>query len=356
VGSITEETLGASTSDVQVSHQSRMNRNHSHFMTRASIIICTRNRAEPLRLTLNALCNLQLPAGFTAELLVIDSASTDHTADVIKACPFPGGIRVIREDLPGLSRARNRGVKEATGEILLFTDDDVRPPKQWVGAMCAPILAGNVSAVAGGVEIASNLLRPWMQKWHRILMASTEHLDDSAPCNLVGANMAVAREVFDRVPGFDPEIGAGALGYGEEVLFSAQILQAGFKIAYVNDATVEHHFDESRLARKSLLEAARKLGRSNAYINWHWEQKPVQSARLKLARAVARLGYYRLRRRKETRAIEGAPAWEIQLLTDVHYFSHYLNEKKRPRRYAEHGLKILTPVETPNWHSAAVQV
>ena len=313
-------------------------------MNRISIIICTRNRAEQLRLTLDALSRLEVPAGCAAELLVVDSASTDHTTGVIKDRYFDGKpLRSIREELPGLSRARNRGVAEASGEIVLFTDDDVRPPKHWIGAMCVPILAGQASAVAGGVKIAPALIRPWMEKWHRVLMASTEHLDDTAPANLVGANMACAREVFDRVPGFDPEIGAGALGYGEEVLFSAQVRQAGFKIVYVKDAEVEHHFDESRLTRKSLLEAARKLGRSNAYVAWHWDHSPVNSPGFLLAKSLARLGSYRVRRHKECRSAEGAPAWEIQLLSDVYFYKHYLVEQKRTRRYGQRGLKILVP-------------
>jgi glycosyltransferase involved in cell wall biosynthesis len=319
-------------------------------MTRVSIIICTRNRADSLRLTLDAMAQLQVPEGFTAELLVIDSASTDHTAAVVKE--YAGAAvpaRCIREDLPGLSRARNRGVKEASGDILMFTDDDVRPPKQWITAMCAPILAGRASAVAGGVKIAPDLLRPWMEKWHRVLMASTEHLDDSAPANLVGANMACAKEIFARVPGFDPELGAGALGYGEEVLFSAQVRQAGFKIAYASDADVEHHFDASRLSRASLLEAARKLGKSNAYMAWHWAHTPVTWPRLRLAKAAARLAYYRVRRRKDCRRIEGAAAWEIQLLSDVHFFSHTLQEQKRPRRYGMNGLRMLAADAAPAW-------
>jgi glycosyltransferase involved in cell wall biosynthesis len=311
-------------------------------MPRVSIIICTRNRAEQLRLTLDALSQLQLPANITAELLIIDSASTDHTAEVAREFYFDGSAaRCIREVQPGLSRARNRGVHESIGDIILFTDDDVRPPAHWVEKMCEPILNGSASAVAGGVKIAPDLLRPWMEKWHRILMASTEHLDDSAPANLVGANMAISREIFDRVAGFDPDIGAGALGYGEEVLFSAQIRQAGFKIAYVKGADVEHHFDASRLSRQAMLEAARKLGKSNAYITWHWEHASVTSPRLKLAKAMARLGYYRLKNNRDCRRVEGAAAWEIQLLTDVHYFRHYLAEQKRPRRYQPRGLNLL---------------
>ena len=62
--------------------------------------------------------------------------------------------RWLREPRSGKSRALNRGLREAKGEVLLFTDDDLRFPRQWIEPMMAPILAGEADAVAG-VEVGN---------------------------------------------------------------------------------------------------------------------------------------------------------------------------------------------------------
>src|SRR5206468_1126302 len=119
-------------------------------MASVSIIICTRDRAAHLRQTLESIARVRIPDGWQLELIVVDNASVDETAQVIRECRMPGmPVRYLHEPRRGKGHALNTGIAAARGEILLLTDDDVRPGRDWIGAMCEPILAGKADAVGG---------------------------------------------------------------------------------------------------------------------------------------------------------------------------------------------------------------
>lgn len=303
----------------------------------ASILICTRNRAEHLRQTLAALAQLDIPAALKPELIVIDNGSEDATAEVIRAAPLPQLTpRYISEPRRGQCHARNAGLAAATGDIILFTDDDVRLPSNWLEGMCAPILQGQAQGVAGGIRFAPHLQREWMQPLHRGWLASTAD-SSAADVHLIGANMAFAREVLHKVPAFDVELGPGALGFGDDTLFSRQLQQAGYNVVAAHDIEVEHHFEASRLTRQGFLQAAQARGKSGAYVGYHWEHQnfTVPALRLTKARFMLNLG----RALRPVRMSEGIPLWEMHAIWSVHFFRQYLHERKRPHNYEKYGLK-----------------
>lgn len=304
----------------------------------ASIIIVTRNRADDLRLTLDAMRALDIPDGCEAELLVVDNGSTDHTPEVVKNSGITAiPVRYIVESKPGLSHGRNRGIAESTGQIILFTDDDVRPPAGWLAGMCEPILDGKADAVAGGVKIAPDLLRPWMTPMHRSWLASSEWLERGKPQSMVGANMVFSRDVLTRVPGFDTELGAGALGSGEESLFSSQLIAAGCRIADRLDLCMEHHFQVSRLTRASWLDAAVKLGISHAYRGHHWEHWGCRFGRSKVMLAALKLSTWRSRYLKSVPQ-EGCSEQELKLVYHCAMVRRHFQERGKTRKYEKHGL------------------
>ncbi len=309
---------------------------------RVSIILCTANRADDLRQTLAAIAALSPPADLPCELLVVDNGSSDGTAEIVRACVMDSiALRYLSEPRRGKGYAYNRGMAEAAGEIFLFTDDDLRPPPNWIAGMCAPILAGRADAVAGGVTLAAHLQRPWLKPEHARWLASTEYLPPDVPINLVGANMAFSRRVLERVPQFDVELGPGATGVGDETLFSQQLTEAGYRTALALDVAAEHHFDPSRLTRQGFSAMARKLGASNAYISWHWAYDGPKSARLALLRAWAALWVRRAQHFPEWAVCPTVPAWELQLLDTLHTKRYYLREQHRPRNYERKGLRKL---------------
>lgn len=305
---------------------------------KASIIIVTRNRAEDLRQTLEAMRQVHVPDGFQAELLVVDNGSTDHTAQVASSVPIPQlQVRYELEKEPGQCRGRNRGLACAKGDIILFTDDDVRPPADWLPGMCDPIIGGKADAVAGGVRIAPHLIRPWMTRTHRSWLASSEWLEPGSPKSMVGANMAFSREVLRRIPGFDVEVGPGASGFGDDGLFASQLLAAGYRIHDGMDVSIEHHFEPSRLKRESWLNAARRRGESLAYLGHHWEHWGYRWGRPRLLVASLKLSAWRSKHRHEIRE-EGCSEEEMGLVQHCAMIHRHVREHGRPRKYHKHGL------------------
>ena len=144
-------------------------------MSDISIILCSHNRVNALQKTLKSLSAVNFPNDYTIELLLIDNASDDNTYEVMQNFDIPGiQIRVLQAFPKGLSVARNRGVEASHGDIVLFTDDDVRFPKDWISVMTDPIVTGKAEAVAGGVYLNSDILKSWLTVTHRSLLASTE--------------------------------------------------------------------------------------------------------------------------------------------------------------------------------------
>jgi len=244
-------------------------------------------------------------------------------------------MRTVVEPRKGKGFAYNTGIAHARGKFLMFTDDDVRVSASWIDDICEAMEVTGADAVAGGVALPPSLVQPWMTDMHLMLMASTAQLDRVSPQNLVGANMAIGRWVFERIPGFDPELGPGALGFCDEVLLSMQMKSAGMRIGSALHIEVEHHLDPSRLTPKGFIERARGEGRSLAYIAYHWSHERVTRPHLKLAK---RLILARVQRRHCNGIPNSVNAQYLALCRDIAYLQQYLRECKRPRNYAYHGL------------------
>lgn len=305
---------------------------------RASIVIVTRNRASQLRATLESLKQVIVPEGLDCELLVIDNGSDDETANVVDEFRSPRIIaRHVLEEKRGKSCGMNRAFGEARGEVILSADDDVRFGPDWIGRMIEPITDGHANAVAGGVVLAPELLRSWMTPMHRSWLAETLWLKRSDPQSYVGANMAIARHVLDKVPNYDPHLGPGGLGYCDDVLFSSQLLRAGYRIADRLDVSVEHHPDQTRLARSAWLDAAWSRGLSQAYVGHHWEHWRCRFGRLKLARAVTTLKLWRILNPRHSDA-DGCDENEMRLVFELATVAGHLNESKRTKMYEKNGL------------------
>lgn len=306
---------------------------------KASIIICTRNRAQDLKQTLRSLGGVTVSQALLpgAEVIVVDNGSTDETAEVVRACALPNmPVCYICEPQSGQARARNTGMQKATGEVIVFTDDDMRFPSDWLEKMCAPILSGETDAVGGGIRLAPHLERAWMQDMHRLHLADTTALrqrHDQSPL-MIGANMAFARRLFPQLQ-FDTELGPGALGFWDDVLFYLQLQEAGYRLLTALEVEVEHHCQESRLLPASFRDRARKEGASRAYVAYHWWHEVAWRPQLQIARAILKLARLRFINgvRREDVTIE-----EMETLSNLSFYLQYLQEKRRPRNYVKRGL------------------
>jgi hypothetical protein len=204
--------------------------------------------------------------------------------------------------------------------------------------MIAPIEQGKADAVVGRVMLAPHLIKPWMTRRHRQWLAELDFSDDqialSTPVDLVGANMGYSRKVLDVVPEYDAELGGGARGFGDETLFSWQLLRAGFVIAPVPESVVEHHFEASRATAAIFREDAVKRGRCEAYIAHHWRHQrfrgiPFRLAMAKIGVALARIGSM----------MHGDVPGDTELLTRMHaaFLEQLMSERRKPRRYERYA-------------------
>jgi len=317
-----------------------------------SVIICTRNRDEHLYDTLRSVNRLLIPESLAPTLVVVDNGSTDATQAILHDPPIEN-MPVRSEIAPtkGASRARNAALQTADGQILLWLDDDVRLPRDWLYCMTRPILEEEADAVGGKVVLPSHLRRSWMEPFHRATLAATEKLSPGKPRSIISANMALSRSVLDTVPGFDPELGPGELGTMEDTLFSWQLQAAGHKTKMVTETTVEHHFDERRLTRRSFVRAAIARGRSLSYIRYHWLHNTAGDwTHRRNAYQVWRHPYLVLAKRFVDRTVQGVAQWlqrsrapigkqEFWTILNLYGLKQYLQERKRPRNYAEKGLQ-----------------
>ena len=225
----------------------------------ASIVVCTYNRAESLRDTLNALCRQQAAPGCDWEVLVVDNNSKDHTRSVVEAAQsgWPR-LSYTFEKSQGLSHARNHGIACARGEIILFTDDDVLPEPDWLATTLAGLAEYQADACGGFIApIWETPPPPWLtERFHGFLAIRTDRSDDYlmsvSSQTPFGANMAFRRHVFDRVGLFDTNRGrkGAVLASGEDGEMFDRILAAGMTVVYLGRSRVHHKVESFRLTKR----------------------------------------------------------------------------------------------------------
>lgn len=226
-----------------------------------SVVVCTYNRARSLADTLQALRALEVPPDISWEVVVVDNNSKDETREVVAAAAadFPR-LRYLFQPLQGLSHARNLGIGAARGELLLFTDDDVLPERDWLLRVVEGMRAHGADACGGYIAPLFEVPPPpWLTpRFHGFLAVRAERTDDypieSASQAPFGANMAVKRAVFERVGLFDVTRGrtGKVLASGEDGELFERILGAGLRAWFIGGARVHHKVEAFRLTKRYL--------------------------------------------------------------------------------------------------------
>jgi GT2 family glycosyltransferase len=184
-----------------------------------------------------------------AEIIVVNNGP--HFAAVEQVAQHHGA-RFVIELRRGVSRARNAGIRAATGSILAFLDDDSVADPNWLPFLLAPFRDPQVLAVAGSV-FAQTLTDPVSRAFdylHRARFPESQRTVDGKAENgsfpmrsaLVGnANMAIRCEAFRRFGYFDTRMGRGTrIGSGEEPDFLLRILLGGGRIVVEPAARILH--------------------------------------------------------------------------------------------------------------------
>ncbi len=236
-----------------------------------SVIICTFNRCEDLRRTLEAFCRLVLPRGFTWELVVVDNNSNDATRPVVEEFIGRSPLRYIFEPRQGKSCALNRAIAETSSPLLVFTDDDVDVDANWVAEIVAAAKRNPDASFFGGKVIPHWEKPPprWLAENERSLLASVavsydlggyertiKRFEPGKEVPFLGANLAVRRRVFEDGMRFREDIGPNAAEptRGEETELMERIMARGGKGLYVPGAIVYHRNSARRMTEKYIRE------------------------------------------------------------------------------------------------------
>jgi glycosyltransferase involved in cell wall biosynthesis len=237
-----------------------------------SVVICTRNRASELAYTLESLARDR--SEVSAEVLVVDNVSTDHTVSVVRGMTdaFPRQLSLMTQPRIGHSAGRNAGVRAAVGEWIVYTDDDVEIRPGWLDGMARYFDPG-VTAVGGRVIPTFLAPRPPWLDGFPIPATLIDHGEASFDMDErrlpMGANMAFRAAVLRPLlpEPFSEKLGHnGKIGMGwEETHLIQQLMQGGHRIVYSPEAVIEHRIEGSRLGyeavRRSFVHLGLGLGR-----------------------------------------------------------------------------------------------
>lgn len=241
-----------------------------------SIIICTYNRCESLKDTLNSLLAQELDGEFSYEVIVVDNNSKDKTKEIVEGyiSKFNGKLKYLFEPKQGKSYALNKGINEAGGEIIAFTDDDCVVDRAWVKEI-AKTFKKNNAGVAGGI------INPiWLSEKPRWLgdrlygrLAIQNYGDTpfivSSKSNLpFGANFSFKKDLFYRYGLFDEKM---KLAMDTEICL--RLLKNGVKIFYNPQIAVSHKIDPSRLKKSYFYRWSYQRGSLYKHIIENYKRK-----------------------------------------------------------------------------------
>lgn len=212
--------------------------------SRLCVVVCTRDRPDQLHDCLLALGRLDPPPG---DLVVVDNAPSDtRTADLCREF----AVRRVVETRPGLSHARNAGIRATTHDLIAFTDDDARPHHGWAARLTDGFFAPEIDIVTGLI-VADELLTTSQRRFERnggmhkgfvpTIHTATSGIGVNAHRLGAGANMAFRRSALDRIGGFDTRLGPGRPTRGADDLDAfVRVLDSGGTAFYEPDAVVRH--------------------------------------------------------------------------------------------------------------------
>lgn len=236
----------------------------------ASVVVATHDRTDELARSLASLLAMDY-AGW--ELIVVDSAPSSTAATRLVrqlAASSSTPIGYETEPEPGLSRARNRGLASAQGEIVAFTDDDAVVDDRWLARLVEGFQAAPGVGCVTGLSLPAELETPpqvWFEQFggfgkgfERQIFDRLSHrrIDPLYPYKLgifgSGLNMAFDRSVIRGLGGFDESLGAGSrVSGGEDLDAFLRIIMAGYSLVYEPRALVWHYH------RRTVSELQRQL-------------------------------------------------------------------------------------------------
>ena len=203
-----------------------------------SVVIPSYNRPKALAKCLRAL-EMQETA-FSYEVIVIDDGSQPPLAEHINISDFRFPLRILRQVNQGPGAARNYGVHQAEGDIVLFTDDDCQPGKHWVQSMAEAV---KPQVMVGGFTQNALVSNSYSMASQWLIDALYTYFEGTRLFFLTSNNMACLKEDFLDLEGFDSvrfETSAG-----EDREFTTRWIYKGWKVTLNRHAHINHYHDQT---------------------------------------------------------------------------------------------------------------
>ena len=234
-------------------------------MGAATVIICTWNRSIRLGETLESLAKQQGINSDSVEVIIVDNNSNDNTCALVdgKMRDWPlGTLRYEFEPRQGKQFALNRGVLAASHPLLIFTDDDILFPSNWLREI-QMLFDDKTIDLAGGRTIATwpdSGRPPWYNDDMQAIIGAVnlgETRLDPPPASYApsGGNLIARRNLFDRV-GMYSESHFRHMDYE----FGMRCTATGVRVVYEPSIVVYAPVDESCLTRHYFRRWAFKAG------------------------------------------------------------------------------------------------
>ena len=234
-----------------------------------SVVIATYNGQTVLPKTLKALSLITVPSQ-GVEFIFIDNASTDNSAKLLAEYINKLPLTILQEAKQGKSFAIHKGIEQAQGDLIVFSDDDVIPDKEWL------VSYEKAAAKKESVSVFLGQIRPcWLAKPPNWL---TQLSDDGKVCGCTslalksgaasanwakGANFCIRKEVLESVS-FRNDLwvaGKDCLG-GEDTDFVKKAEEKGFKLWFVSEACLQHIIKPNEMTVKGIWYRYFRIGRS----------------------------------------------------------------------------------------------
>lgn len=228
-------------------------------LPRVSVVVCTYNAAATLPECLDSLLALNYP---NREIIVVNDGSRDGTREIVDRYP----VRAIHVANGGLSRARNLGADAATGDIVAYTDSDVRVDPDWLTYLVAALSEPGFKVV-GGPNLVPPEDGPIAQAVGAAVGGPNEVLlDDGVAEHVPGCNMAFWRDALQEIGGFDAQFTAA----GDDVDVCWRLMELGYHIGFHPGAIVWHH---RRPSIRAYLKQQRGYGLAEAALERKYPEK-----------------------------------------------------------------------------------
>ena len=277
---------------------------------RVSVVVCAYDAADTLEDCLTSLDRLTYP---DFEILLVNDGSRDRTSEIGHVHPR---VRVIDTPNRGLSAARNLGLAEATGDIVAYTDADVRVDRDWLTFLVQPLLGSPEFVGSGGPNVVPADDPPMAQCIARAPGGPTHvMLDDRVAEHVPGCNMAFRREALLAIDGFNPIY----LRAGDDVDVCWRLQARGWKIGFAPAAVVWHHH---RSSVRSYWRQQVGYGEGETWLMAHHPEKFLDGKMLWRGSIYSAVPFVRsLRGTRVNAGVWGTAAFPSVYRADVHPFA-----------------------------------